>query len=133
MLYFHTSLTIERNRDALELLALAEDAESDDELDPTVEVDIEVEVTYSPGWHDPGSWHEPPSGEDPEIESVIVLLESGYGEDIYSKLSRTQFDQLVQKAWDHQAEHEREMGYDPDAYDRARDQAMEDDWHDGHY
>lgn len=118
--------TVERS--ALTLLALARGAESDEELHPEEELELEVDVTYTPGWSDPGctsgpadKW-EPPSGEDPEITSVL-LLGGDEPVEILDKLSKATLEQLTREANDHQAEEE--SGWADYAADLAYDDHLE--------
>ena len=126
MYHFRTTITMARKRDALELLAVANDAESDDELDPTVVEDVEVRVSFTPGWYQPATWHSPPEGEDPEITAVVIQTENGEGRDVLDEIYGPVFDELVRKAWNLQQREEDDARYDPDAYDHARDMEMED-------
>ena len=122
---FQTTITRIRKRGTLELLALAKDAESDDELEEYEEVELEVEVFYTPGYYQSATYHNPAEGEDPELTSVVLTKEDGETVEFMDKLNMEEWGDLIRRAWDDQEDRDRDEG-DPDAYDNARDLAMED-------
>ena len=87
------------------------------------DVDVDVEVEYSPGTRipakfsgDPDSWH-PDESEPPEILAVRALLPNGRaGKDVTHKLDARVMDDLVRKAWEageaEAADHYSEPDYD---------------------
>ena len=129
---FQTTITRVRKRGTLELLALAKDAKSDDELEEEEEVELELEVFYNPGYYVPASRLDPSEGEDPELTSVVLTQENGVTVEFMDSLSRDEFGDLLRRAWDDQEDRDRDEG-DPDAYDNARDLAMEDEHYDEPY
>jgi hypothetical protein len=128
---FHTTLTRERKRSALELLAEAKDAEEDDDIDEDGEVELELEVFYNPGYYVHATYEDPSEGEDPELTSVTLTEENGDLTEMYDELTEGELHDLVRQAWDHQENDDYSDEGDPDAYDNARDMAMEDEYH-GH-
>ena len=126
---FETTIIRKRKRDALELLALAKDATSDDELSEYEEIECGLEVFYNPGYFVAGNWHHPPEGENAELTSVVLTREDGETEEIIGDLSVEEHHALVEQANRDQELYDQD-GADPDAYDNARDMAMEDEHYD---
>ena len=101
--------TIERS--PLELLALSKDIAPGEELDPIEEIEIEVEVTYEPGYFTPGRLSGPPEdcypdeGADPEIVSVVVLSDvKAECIDLIATLTDHELELLVEEAEEHQGD-----------------------------
>ena len=121
---FQTTITRVRKRGTLELLALAKDAKSDDELEEEEEVELELEVFYNPGYYKSATYHDPAEGEDPELTSVVLTQENGETVEFMDMLAPDELGDLLRRAWDDQEDREPDEG-DPDADYNARDRAME--------
>lgn len=88
------------------------------------DVEVDVEVTFNPGWYTPAklsghpdSWT-PAEGECAEIESIILTLESGRKVNLTDRLS-TKAKERVQRACDAWEYPEPDYEPDPDYYDEA--------------